>query len=123
MQTPDLFSKEELMKSTRRNEIVRLVVNQIIKDFGSFNIDLKISDQIGDLYDSLQNKLEIEIARICQENNTVFKGLLYRIDISEKEITQYQQEMPQSTFFHIISQLIIHRELKKVLYREYYKNK
>jgi len=123
MQTPDLFSKEELMKLTQRDEIVRLVVNQIIKDFGSFNIDLKISDQIGDLYVSLQNNLEIEIARICEENNTIFKGLLYRIDISEKEIAQYQQEMPQSTFFHIISQLIIHRELKKVLYREFYKNK
>ena len=123
MKVPNLFSKEELMKASRREEIIRLVVNQIVKDFGSFNIDLNISSQSGDLYSSLQNKLEIEVARIIEEDNTVFKGLLYRIDISEKEIAQYHREMPQNTFHTIISQLILHRELKKVLYREYYKNK
>ena len=123
MEVPNLFSKEELMKASRREEIIHLVVNQIVKDFGSFNIDLNFSSQSDDLYSSLQNKLEIEVARIIEEDNTVFKGLLYRIDISEKEIAQYHREMPQNTFATIISQLILHRELKKVLYREYYKNK
>lgn len=123
MKKPILCSKEELIKATRRDEIVRLVVNQIVKDFSSFNIDLSISEHKEDLYSTLQYQLEIEVAKIIEENNTVFKGLLYRIDISEREIAQYQEEMPHNSFSHIMSQLILHRELKKVLYREYYKNK
>lgn len=48
-------------------------------------------------------------------------NFLYRIDISEKQIALYEKEMPNRDYNEVLTELIIHRELKKVITRDYFR--
>ena len=49
-------------------------------------------------------------------------GILYRIDVSEVVINQKLAESNPIQFAEIITELVLERELKKVVIRNYYKN-
>ncbi|MGQ1946332.1 hypothetical protein ACT3CD_04425 [Geofilum sp. OHC36d9] len=116
-----VFTREELAQATRRDELIRATAAQIIKDFNSFNIELSFSGNADRFYDELVVQMEQQVDRLLQQNNALFMGLLYRIDISERDILLYESEMKDCSFARVITELIIHREIKKVLYREYIK--
>jgi hypothetical protein len=48
-------------------------------------------------------------------------ALLYQIDLDEKTILAAWEAHPEFTHAQVITELIIYRELKKVLFRNYYK--
>lgn len=116
-----VFTRDELAQATRRDELIRSTAAQIIKDFNSFNIELSFSGNAARFYDELVVQMEQQVNRLLQQSNALFMGLLYRIDISERDILLYEQEMKDCSFARVITELIIHREIKKVLYREYIK--
>jgi len=49
--------------------------------------------------------------------------LLYQIDLSEKELSKTDSEIQFASITELITHKILERELKKVLIREYFKEK
>jgi hypothetical protein len=116
-----VFSKSELDNAARRDDLIKETAAQIIKDFGEFNLDIDFSGDSGSFYDELSKQMVVHVSELIQSSQTRFLALLYRIDIGNKDIELYQEEMIGQPYPAIITELIIHRELKKVLTRDYFR--
>lgn len=108
------FKAEEL--------VIRQTVAQVKKDFGMFGLDIDFPLNFQMAYDDLFRHVVYHIDRLLMGNLQKLGALLYQIDISERSILDAWQEHPQYTKAEVITELLIYRELKKVLFRNYYKN-
>ena len=114
------LSRSELIDISAQEEIIKATAQQIIKDFAEFGFEINFSGNTANFYTELFAQMEESVKDLIANQQTKFYSFIYRIDISNKEMALYEQEMagqPKST---IITELIIHREIKKVLYRIYY---
>jgi len=50
-------------------------------------------------------------------------AVLYQVDITEYEIAKAARELPHYNDLEVLAHQVIFRDLKKVLYRRYYKAK
>lgn len=116
MTIPSLSDNNELIQPYfSSGKILRGLLTQIKKDFLSAGITLKISVAGKYSYSEL-----VKILSDILESTVLQKifNLLYRIDISE---SQLKKEMPTPGIdFRLFSELIIKRELQKVILRQLY---
>jgi len=117
--TKDSFEIEDYKS---KEEIIRQTVNQIIKDFAMFGMDVDFPPDMEMVYPHLFNQLEMHIAGLLTRNVQKLSALLYQIDIPEIQIIKSWEEHPEFTHSQVITELVIYRELKKVVFRSYYKN-
>lgn len=103
-----------------RVEIIRATADQIIKDFEIFGEKIEFSGNTGTAYEELKSQVLPVVARLMRENPEKFLSLLYRIDVSEKTVKEISGNR-EGNFEEIISEVIIERELKKVIIRKYYR--
>lgn len=122
MNLPSL-NRNELIDISAREEVIKATANQIIKDFAEFGLDIQFSGETASFYDELFNQMEGHVSNLITNQYSKFLAFLYRIDISNKEIALYEKELVGQTKSAIMTELIIHREIKKVLYRTYYSSK
>ncbi|ASB49510.1 hypothetical protein [Alkalitalea saponilacus] len=115
------ITKQHLKSAASRDDLIRETAAQIIKDFGEFNLDISFSGNTGNFYLELSQQMVGHVSDMLANNHSRFLGLMYRIDIDNNQIRQYEMDMPNNTYPEIITELIIHRELKKVLIREYFR--
>jgi len=106
------FNKLELIKDT---------ANQIIKDFDMFGLEIKFSGNAYNAYEELFEQIEPHIKKLIDSNQSKFMGILYRIDVSDEQIKKAVNENTSEPFSEIITDLIIKRELQKVVIRQHYK--
>ncbi len=104
------------------NEVIRLTIVQIQKDFAMFGIDVDFPGDMGMVYHDLFRELDFHISGLLSRNVQKLSALLYQIDLNEKTILTAWEAHPEFTHAQVITELIIYRELKKVLFRSYYKN-
>ncbi len=105
---PDLFEKFKI---------------QLKKDFEICGLDTEfISNLIPD-YDLIFNLLNIEIEKINRSSSNKLNSLLYRVDISEQQIKKAFTANSNVTLNEIITELIIKRELQKIIIKEHYMSK
>lgn len=116
------ITQEELDKSKHNEEVVRLVALQVIKDFEQFGISVDFPDNLNLAYDKLFRQLEHHIYNLITNNLQRLYALLYRIDISDQMIHKRQQIRYDQALPQILTDLVLERELKKVLFRLYFKN-
>lgn len=102
--------------------VIRQTVAQIKKDFGMFGLDIDFPLNFSMAYNDLFINVVYHVDRLFSGNTQKLSALLYQIDIGEKEILEAWQEHPSYTKAEVITELLIYRELKKVLFRNYYKN-
>jgi hypothetical protein len=107
------FNKLKLIKDT---------ANQIIKDFDMFGLEIKFSGNAYNAYEELFEQIEPHIKKLIDTNHSKFMGILYRIDVSDEQIKKAVNENTSEPFSEIITDLIIKRELQKVVIRQHYKN-
>jgi hypothetical protein len=105
-----------------QESIIRQTVAQVQKDFGMFGMDIDFPINFPMAYDNLFRYVGAHIDRLLYTNLSKLSSLLYRTDISEAEIMEAWENHPEYTKADVITELVIYRELKKVLYRNYYKN-
>ncbi len=115
------ITPEDIEHSKNDQEIVRLTTLQIIKDFEQFGIPIEFPDDINFGYQDLSVQLENHIAYLVDNNMQRLYALLYRIDISDSMIRKKQRIRFDLTMADIITELVLERELKKVMFREYFK--
>jgi hypothetical protein len=105
-----------------RAEIVRETASQIMKDFGMFGLEITFSGNVANAYEELHKQLVDQITNLIHSNYDKLLSVLYQVDITEREIAQAQIDLPHYNHVEIISHQVIARELKKVLWRIYFKS-
>jgi hypothetical protein len=120
MNFPSL-TNDDIRNATNREDLIRETALQIIKDFSEFELDIQFSGNVQDFYQELFGQMRKHVDNLLGENGEKFFNLLYRIDVSPDEINSYQQQFPQVPLPDVITELIIHRELKKILIRDYFR--
>jgi uncharacterized protein YggL (DUF469 family) len=103
-----------------RLDLIKDTANQIIKDFDMFGMEVTFSGNQYNAYEELFEQIEPHINKLINNNQSKFMGILYRIDLSDEQIKKSVNENCSESFSEIITDLIIKRELQKVVIRKHY---
>jgi hypothetical protein len=95
---------------------------QLIKDFEQSNFPAGFVEALEPDYQSILEKIAIELQRNERRTDFHLMNLLYRIDISEAQLKRYLSERQNESHFNVIAELIIKRVLQKVVIKQFYKN-
>ena len=118
-----LISQSQLDRSKKEERFVLLTAEQVRKDFAMFGMEVQFSGNIIFAYEELFKQLSFYIDKLLSEDSEKLMSLLYQIDLSEKELSKKDPNVEFETIPEIITHKILERELKKVLLREYFKEK
>src|SRR6056297_579400 len=118
-----LISESQLERSKQEEKFVLLTAEQVRKDFALFGMEVYFSGNISLAYEELFEQLKVYIEELLNHNYEKLMALLYQIDVTQKELTQKDSKHNFKTIPEIITHKILERELKKVLTREYFKEK
>jgi len=111
----------DLSKYINQLDLIKDTANQIIKDFDMFGLEIKFSGNAFNAYEELFEQIEPHIDQLITSNQQKFMSILYRIDLSDEQIKKAVNENSSEPFSAIVSDLIIKRELQKVVIRNHYK--
>lgn len=112
--------KEDFVRYHKDREIVRKTALQVAKDFATFGFDITFPDNLLMAYDELFDQLAPVIRDLIEIQSGKLYALLYTIDLSEAAIRKGTAEMGDMDLSDAVTHLILERELKKVLTREYF---
>lgn len=110
----------ELYKT--KNEVIRQTVDQIIKDFTMFGMDIEFTGNTDLAYEEMFRQLASYVSHLLGIDPHRLSALLYQVDLGENKVLESSALHPDWSLPEVIAELVIHRELKKVLIRNYYKN-
>ncbi|MBP7808003.1 MAG: hypothetical protein KA163_01800 [Bacteroidia bacterium] len=105
---PDLFVKFKL---------------QLQKDFENCSLEGIFATHLVADYNLILSAVLLEVEKINKTSSGKLNELLYRIDISEAQIKKAFNLNPDTTLNEIIADLIIKRELQKIVIKEHFKAK
>ncbi len=114
------LTEQELQRYRDDERIVRETARQVIKDFALFGMHVDFPDDINWAYNQLFEQLNVHVDRLLSEHNRLLLALLYQIDVSEKKINDETSTRTDIELSEIVTELILDRELKKVITRHYY---
>ena len=106
-----------------REDIIHETAQQIMKDFGMFGIEITFSGDMENAYHELHEQLINQIAVYLDRDYSRLMAVLYQVDITEREIAKAHKKLPHYNDLEILAHQVIFRDLKKVLFRRYYKSK
>ena len=115
-----LAKKGDIEKYKNNSEIVRKTILQIRKDFAQFGFELELPENIHLAYNTLFDQLSPLIEKLLNESISKLYSILYCIDLNEIAIQEGISEMSSLKVHDAITHLILERELKKVITREYF---
>ena len=102
-----------------KEEYILLTAAQTQKDLSQFNLDFILNtDEIS--FEALMNTLKPIIQDLLQNNREKIVQLFYRIDVPENKIGEAFDLGNYEDTTRSICQIILHRELKKVIIRKHY---
>lgn len=111
----------DLRPYINRLDMIQATAEQIIKDFDMFGMDVKFSGNPYNAYEELFNQIEPHIRHMLDTNPSKFMGFLYRIDLSDELLKKSLKENSSESLSQVISDLVIKRELQKVVIRQHFK--
>lgn len=100
-----------------RENLFDLFKIQLKKDFDSCSLSTDFIDNLPSQFELLKNALLLELKPLLK-TNSILSNLLYRIDISELQITNYQLKNSSINFEEVLAELIIKRILQKVILKK-----
>lgn len=105
---PDKYREDE--------ELIRLTIEQLRKDFGSHFPELHFSGQKDQLFRELTVQVAETLKEIKRTNPVFLKVILYQVDVPESESNRLKD---QKDCFSL-AEIIIQREFKKVITRRFF---
>ena len=121
MKLPEIH-KSNIESFLDKEEIIYETIQQIMKDFGMFGLEITFSGDVHQAYHEIHQQLTQQIDYLIVRDEGKLFSILYQVDISNKAIERTIQEIPEFTVVEAISHQVIERELKKVLTRRYFKS-
>jgi len=114
----------ELTPYCNRKDLLEKVVIQIQKDFNWFSFTIIFSEETETSpYQQLYEQILPMVDEMLNDNYTKLLSLLYRIDIGEDFLNRRLKEIFNADTDEVITDLIIKRELQKVIIRDMYSSK
>lgn len=120
MNLPDL-QNNNVANFLNKADIIRETADQIMKDFGMFGIEITFSGKVENAYMELHEQLINQISVYLDKDYSRLMAVLYQVDITEREIAKAALELPHYNDLEVLAHQVIFRDLKKVLFRRYYK--
>jgi len=105
----------------QKPELLQQTAEQLIKDFAMLGMEITFSGITITAYEELFNQVEPFMDKMLTRDRQKLFALLYRIDLSEIQIEKATKQNPSTSFPHLITDLILKRELQKVVIRNHYK--
>jgi hypothetical protein len=102
-------------------DIIQQTVQQIIKDFSMFGMDIYFSGNMILVYSEVFRQLSGFMEMLIVNDFHKLLALLYQIDLSDQTIVVAENNNPDIPRHELMAELIVHRELQKVVMRNYYK--
>lgn len=100
-------------------EIIRLTVEQLKKDFGMHGFQIAFSGNELTAWNELMDQALPVLTELHRKNPSAFQALMYRIDISDKQMKELYS-LPTTEFAPKLAETVIKREFQKVLLRKYF---
>ena len=122
MMLPEIH-KNNIQEFLNKEDIIFETIQQIMKDFGMFGLEITFSGNIKQAYPEIQEQLTNQVEGLFSADLSKLYAILYQVDISNKAIENAQIKMPEYSLIEVVSHQIIIRELQKVLTRRYFKSK
>jgi hypothetical protein len=119
MNLPEIH-KNNIDQYLDKEEIILATIQQIVKDFGMFGLEITFSGNISQAYQELHEQLTNQIDLLIVRDAGRLYSILYQVDISNKALEKTHQEIPEFNIVEVIAHQIIERDLKKVLTRRYF---
>jgi hypothetical protein len=104
-----------------QEDIIQQTVEQIIKDFSMFGMGIYFSGNMTLAYDEVFRQLSGFMEMLIVHDFNKLLSLLYQIDLSDQTIVEAENDYPDIPRHELMTELIVHRELQKVIMRNYYK--
>jgi hypothetical protein len=104
-----------------RPDLLTDTAHQVIKDFGMSGIEIKFSGNADNAYTELFSQVHPHIEKLLKGGKGSFYNLLYRIDLSETQIKKAVESSVDQSISESLTDLILKRELLKVVTRKFYK--
>jgi len=117
-----VITQQNIAQLLNKEAFILNTIAQIQKDFGMYSIQINFDGNTATAYQQLMQQLGSEITKLLSIDKSKFQSILYRIDLSERQIQQALSKNFNLETNHTIAHEIIVRELKKVLTRFYFKN-
>lgn len=112
---------DELQEYYNRHDLLEKVVAQIQKDFNWFSLEIKFSNKPElSAYQELYQQILPLIEEMLNDDYIKLMSILYRIDIDEDFLNRKLRETPNADTDEVITDLIIKRELQKVIIKQMY---
>jgi len=96
--------------------------NQIVRDFEMSGLSFEGGIAEESSFEQLIDEVYYNVGLLVEGNTSSFKGLLYRIDLSEKAIQDKMMNSEDAILEEVIAYMIVERCLLKVIFREKYSN-
>ena len=108
----------EVNKSIQNNLFLQETAQQLEKDFLMIGINFDIDTPVSD-YKYLFSFTYHLVNALNEQNPQKVLNLLYRIDLAEKKV-QEEMQKTQLSFTEMLSEMIVKREIYKVILRKKY---
>ena len=104
----------------RANKLLIETTLQLEKDFLTIGVKFDVQKPIQD-YKTLFSFTSILVNTLSEQDPKQILNLLYHIDLPEEKV-QSDMQISLLTFSELLAELIVRRELKKVIMKNYYSN-
>jgi hypothetical protein len=113
--------REQVEKYKQEYAFLVQAAEQVKKDFGAFAPEIILPAEETNAYHALFDQLRPVVERLAEAHAEPFRAILYRVDIPEKDLAQVYAVQPLSAMYDVLTDLILHRELFKVVCRHLYR--
>jgi len=116
-----VVKNDNVSQLLNKAEIIQETAQQIMKDFGMFGVEITFSGDVSNAYKELHNQLVDQISTLISVNYDKLLAVLYQVDITDREVEKAQYDLPNYNHIEIIAHQVIARELRKILWRMYFR--
>lgn len=113
----------DINTSLLKENLFELFKAQLKKDFESAGVNAGFTEQLPCDFEAMRQIIIAELEPMLKTGGTLVSSLLYRIDISEMQLRNYQDSHPDLSFPETLAELIIKRILQKVILKKTYSNR
>lgn len=110
----------DILTGITRKDLFEKFRLQLRKDFESCALQGSFCDELQQNYEMIKQVILTEIEKTGRIAGGRLQELLYRIDISEMQIKNAYIKSPELKMEEVIADLIIKRELQKIVFKEFY---
>jgi len=110
------------LKELNRPGLIEKFRQQLHRDYELSGCEAFVPQLLSAVYEELLAQITQSLHHISDKSTSAYTALIYRIDLSEKQIHDAALKSPDTGLFEVVAGLVIRRILQKVILKEYYSN-